>query len=553
MVYLAAVIVVGTLVAMASGKVPTVLALGTGLAIAGITRVAPPAALFSGLSNCGVITVAAMLVIAKGIMATGVITRVTWRLLSTVSTAQQALRRLALPIGVASALVNTTPIVAMLIPAAKELEQTRRVPARQLLLPIAHITTLAGSVTLIGTSSNLLIAGIAAESDVEVGMLSFAAVALPVAIVGAIVIYLTAPWLLRGEPTDTTARMRWRVEIPVSSRANAQGRTAADLGVATTQQFELQSVERWGERLDATTPIEAGDVLIYAATDAGVVALWGSPRFGLAPQRLYEVSVSSGSSGTLRDLEDEGGLRVVAARTTKPLSESPARPGDTCFVTGPSHQALLEHDRVGLWQDAAGRVPQPRNTWIALSILAAVIAAASFGMGPVEVIAFSGALLIVLTGVLSPRSAVRALDWNVLFILAGSVGLGAVVVTSGLADQLAGAIRYLSAGDLLLVVLVFVIMTSLMTNLVTNAATASILTPVALSIAGELGVDPVTLLAVIGTSISLTFINPFSHQSNLMVMDPGGYTFGTFARFGLPLFITSVACAGVVGFVLLRV
>jgi len=552
-IYLAAVIVVGTLVVMASGKVPPVLALGTGLAIAGITRIAPPAALFGGLSNGGVITVAAMLVIAKGVMATGVITRVTWRLLSTVGTARQALRRLALPIGVGSALMNTTPIVAMLIPAAKELEQTRRIPARELLLPIAHITTLAGSVTLIGTSSNLLIAGIAAESDVEVGMLSFAPVALPVAIVGAIVIYLTAPWLLRGQPTDTTVRMRWRVEIPVSSRANAQGRIAADLGVATTQQFELQSVERSGERLDVTTPIAAGDVLIYAATDDGVVALWGSPRFGLAPQRLYEVSVSSGGLGTLRDLEEEGGLRVVAARTTKPLSESPAVPGDTCFVTSPSHQALLEHDGVALWQDAAGRVPHPRNTWIALSTLAAVIVAASFGMGPVEVIAFSGALLIVLTGVISPSSAVRALDWNVLFILAGSVGLGAVVVSSGLADVLAGAIRYLSAGNLLLVVLVFVVTTSLMTNLVTNAATASILTPVAVSIAGELGVDAVTLLAVIGTCISLTFINPYSHQSNLMVMDPGGYTFRTFARFGLPLFITSVACAGVVGFVLLRV
>jgi di/tricarboxylate transporter len=551
-IYLAAVIVVGTLVVMASGKVPPVLALGTGLAIAGITRVAPPAALFGGLSNGGVITVAAMLVIAKGVMSTGVITRVTWRLLSTVGTARQALRRLALPIGVGSALINTKPIVAMLIPAAKELEQTRRIPARELLLPIAHITTLAGSVTLIGTSSNLLIAGIAAEGEVKVGMLSFAPVALPVAIVGAIVIYLTAPRLLHGRPTDTMVRMRWRVEIPVSSRANAQGRTAADLGVATTQQFELQSVDRLGERLDVTTPIKAGDVLIYAATEAGVVALWGSPRFGLAPQRLYEVSVSSGGSGTLSDLEDEGGLRVIAARTTKPLSESPAVPGDTCFVTSPSHQALLEHDGVALWQDAAGRVPQPRNTWIALSTLAAVIVAASFGMGPVEVIAFSGALLMVLTGVISPRSAVRALDWNVLFILAGSVGLGAVVVSSGLADVLAGAIRYLSAGNLLLVVLVFVVTTSLMTNLVTNAATASILTPVALSIAGELGVDAVTLLAVIGTCISLTFINPFSHQSNLMVMDPGGYTSTAFARFGLPLFIVSATCAGAVGLVLLR-
>ena len=173
-------------------------------------------------------------------------------------------------------------------------------------------------------------------------------------------------------------------------------------------------------------------------------------------------------------------------------------------------------------------------------------------MGPIEVIAFGGALLTVLTGILTPRSAARALDWNVLFILAGSVGLGAVVVSSGLADALAGAIRYLSSGNLLLVVVVFVVTTSLMTNVVTNAATASILTPVALSISSELGVDPVTLLAVIATSISLTFINPLSHQSNLMVMDPGGYTPAAFARFGLPLFIASATCAGVVGFVFLR-
>ncbi len=552
MIYLAAVIVVGTLVAMTSGKVPSVLALGTGLAIAGLTRVAAPGEIFAGLSNGGVITVAAMLVIAKGIVATGAITRVTWRLLSTVTTARQALRRLALPIGVGSSLMNTTPIVAMLIPATKELEQTRRIPARELLLPIAHITTLAGSVTLIGTSSNLLIAGIAATSNVTVTMLSFAPVALPVAVVGTIVIYLTAPLLLRGEPVSTSTRRRWRVEIPVSSRANAQGRAAADIGVATTQQYRLEAVERLGERLDATTTIEIGDVLVYTATDAGVAALWRSPRFGLAPQRLYEVSVSAGGSGTLRDLEDEAGLRVIAARTVKPLRESPAVPGETCFVTSPSHQALHDHDGVALWQDAAGRVPQPRNTWIAVSVLAAVILGASFGIAPVELIAFSGALLMVLTGVITPRSAVRALDWNVLFILAGSVGLGSVVVSSGLADKVAEAIRYVSSGSLLLVVLVFVGVTALMTNLVTNAATASILTPVALSIAGELGVDPVTLLAVIGTSISLTFINPFSHQSNLMVMDPGGYSSTTFARFGVPLLLASVICTGVVGYLLLQ-
>ena len=91
-----------------------------------------------------------------------------------------------------------------------------------------------------------------------------------------------------------------------------------------------------------------------------------------------------------------------------------------------------------------------------------------------------------------------------------------------------------------------------MTNLVTNAAAASILTPVAMSIAGELGVDPVTLLAVIGTCISLTFINPFSHQSNLMVMRPGGYTFGTFARFGAPLIAAGLLSVIAVAYLLIR-
>lgn len=143
----------------------------------------------------------------------------------------------------------------------------------------------------------------------------------------------------------------------------------------------------------------------------------------------------------------------------------------------------------------------------------------------------------LLTGVLTATSAVRGLDWNVLFILAGSVGLGNVVVSSGLADLISEAIRYLSAGSVLLVVIVFVLTTALMTNLVTNAATAAILTPVALAIAPELGLDPVLLLALIGTCISFTLLNPFSHQSNLMVMGPGGYTNTSFARFGTRYFL----------------
>ena len=103
----------------------------------------------------------------------------------------------------------------------------------------------------------------------------------------------------------------------------------------------------------------------------------------------------------------------------------------------------------------------------------------------------------------------------------------------------------------LLVVIVFVVTTAIMTNLVTNAATAAILTPVGLGISAELGLNPVLILALIGTCISLTFLNPFSHQSNLMVMGPGGYSFATFARFGVPLYLVSIVVASTVGYLLL--
>lgn len=200
MIYVAAAIVILTLVAMASGKVPPVLALAAAISVAAILGIAEPSQLFAGLSNGGVITVAAMLVIAKGVIHTGVVTRVAWRLLSSVTTASQTLGRLILPVGAASAMMNTTPIVAMLIPAVKELQQTRGIPARQVLLPIAHVTTLAGSTTLVGTSSNLLIAGIASGSGVEVGMFSFAIIALPVAIVGW-------AWLLFASPAPSRPPM----------------------------------------------------------------------------------------------------------------------------------------------------------------------------------------------------------------------------------------------------------------------------------------------------------------------------------------------------------
>lgn len=551
MAVVAAVIVVLTLVAMTTGRVPAVLALICALVAAGLLGIATPSELFAGLSNAGVVTVAAMLVIAKGVLHTGIVSRVTYRLLSGVTSSSQALRRLIPPVGFVSALINTTPIVAMLIPAAKELQQQSGVPARGVLLPIAHATTLAGSATLIGTSSNLLIAALAAPSGVELSMFSFVPVAVPVALAGWAALLVTAPRMLGGEPTIAEREFAWQTEIPISAGANAVGRTAAELGIYSTSEFKLQEVLRWGKPIAADSPLEVDDVLVYRTTEVGVRILWGSPRFGSSPQRLYLVAVADNEQATVRDLEENEDVKVVAAQTGKRLRDAHAEPGALCLVAAGSAEALAGHPLVALWQQATGKAPQTAKTSIALTILAAVITAGTLGLGPVELIAVAGAVLMVLTGVLTPRSAARALNWNILAIIAGSIGLGTIVVNSGLGDYISEAILSLAGGSTALIVLVIVVGTTVLTNIVTNAAAAAILTPVVLTIAAGTALNPLILLILVGTCISFTFLNPFSHQSNLMVMRPGGYSTRTFVRFGIPLTAVSLLTVFGVGWALL--
>ena len=293
-------------------------------------------------------------------------------------------------------------------------------------------------------------------------------------------------------------------------------------------------------------------MLTFSATEAGVSALWRSPLFGHSPQRLYATTIKLAEGKTLHDFEGDS-LRVVAARTDRPLRDTVPAPGDTCFVTTDNVDAIEQNEAFALWQSAAGRAPQPGNTWIAVGIMGAVIASATLGLLPIVLAAVAGAVLMVLTGVLTPGAAGRALDWKVLFVIAGSVGLGAIVVSSGLADLIAGGVRLASGGSELLFVIAFAAITTLMTNFITNAAAASMLTPVGLAIAREYGIDPTVMLALIGTCISFTFLNPFGHQTNMMVMRPGGYTTATFLRFGAPVLLAALVTAAAAAYLLIRI
>ncbi len=538
-----AIIVLVALVLIVSGRVPAILVLLCALLVAAFAGIATPDELFAGLSNAGVITIAAMLVIAKGVLGTGVVSRVTYRLLSGVTSVGQTLRRLIPPVGLLSALINTTSIMAMLIPAAKELEQQSGVPARGVLLPVTHATTLAGSATLIGAGSNLLIAGLAEPAGIHLTMFSFVPVAVPVALAGWAVLLLTAPRLQRSQTEAPARNLSWRAEITLSGSATSIGQSPTELGIAATPEFELVEVRRWGTPVPAGTALAAGDSMIYRATEAGVRMLWGSSWLGLAPQDLYLVSISADEQATIRELEQDGDILVVAAETESPLHQTAAKPGALCLVSAGSTDVLARHPMVALCRRVAEQAPQPAKTGIALAIMAAVIVAGTVGLSSVEVVAMAGAILMVLTGVLTPHSAVRALNWNILGIMAGSIGLGTIVIKSGLGEVISSAIVGLSGGHTLLIVVVFAVVTTMTTNLVTNSAAAGILAPVAMAVAASAGLDPVVLLALIGTCISMTFLNPIAQPTTLMVMGPGGYSTKTFVRFGIPVTVVCLIVA----------
>ena len=268
------------------------------------------------------------------------------------------------------------------------------------------------------------------------GMLSYAPVALPVMLVGWIVIYLAAPRLLRGRATSEEAVREWRVEIPVEGRASSQGRRRAawaSPGPRSTSWSRSSTRARCRARGDHRGGRRPR---VHGHRDGGPGAL-GEPVLRHAPDRLYAVTIRSGSGTEVRS--SRRGPHVVAARSATPLREPACHQG-TVLRLGAEVGAVRAHAPVGLWQDAASRVPQPRGPGSRGHPRGRHPDRVRRGV-PIELAAVAGAVLMVLTGVLRAGQAARAIDLNIMGILAGSIGLGVIVVTSGLADVLADVVR----------------------------------------------------------------------------------------------------------------
>jgi di/tricarboxylate transporter len=525
---------------------------------------------FAGFSNPAPITVALLYVVAEAVSRTGVLQPLVSGALGANDTDTRGLMRILAPVAGASSVLNNTPIVAMLVPEITGWSMRRGHAPSRLLMPLSFAAILGGTITLIGTSTNLIISGLLEASGAEpLGFFEITPIGAPITVVGIGMITLLAPRVLpdRRSSSDDLgeATREFVIDMVVTPGGALDGAQVEDGGLRHLSGVFLVALVRGDDVIAPVLPssvVRGDDRLRFAGRVDDVMDLMKIPglesgehdqfrEFDASELSFYEVVIGAASpllNRTLKEARFRGRYQaaVVAIhragqRVEAKLGEVPLRVGDTLvLVADPEFSGRWRNRTDFLLISPVGRRPvaDRRGAKRTLLITAAAILAAASGAIAVLNAILAAALLLVLVGVLTPGQAKNAVDIDVVVTMAGGFGLAAGMRASGLAeiiaDGLVSSFGILgSVGALLGVVLA----TMLLTELVSNAAAALLVFPIAVAAADSLGADPRGFAIAVAVAASASFLSPVGYQTNTMVYGPGGYRYLDYLRLGLPLSI----------------
>ncbi|HKK09044.1 MAG TPA: SLC13 family permease [Gemmatimonadota bacterium] len=534
----------------------------------------------SGFSNPVLLTIAGLLVVAAGLRATGALEAVTDLVLGRSRSVRQALARMTGTTAAASAFLNNTGIVAMGIPAVTRWARRRGVAPSRLLIPLSYASILGGVCTLIGTSTNLVVDGLLKSHGLAgFSFFELAAVGVPVALLGLVYLLVVAPRLLpdRSEAqADAETAREYLSEMALSAPSPLIGRTVEEAGLRHLPGLFLVRIERETGIVAPVGPGErlaAGDHLTFAGLAATIVDLRRfrglEPAAGVEPGErhpapadgealeLHEAVVSPGSPlvGTsIRETSFRARYNAVVIavhrhgeRIEKRIGDIVLRPGDTLMLEAAAGFDRAFRDSTDFYLVSRvddSTAPRYGRQGMAAGILAAVVVLAATGLVPITLAAAGGGLAMVVSGCLTVGEAKRAVDWSLLVVIGSALGIAVAMERSGAAEILARGVLDASMGLGPVGVLAGVFAATLVvTELITNNAAAALMFPVALSVAGDLGLAARPLLVAVTLAASLSMSTPLGYQTNLMVYGPGGYRFTDFTKVGLPLQLAAGALA----------
>lgn len=575
-----------TLALLITNAVPTSVAMLLGLTAMLFFKIIPPEKALVGFSNSGVVTVAILFIVAEGIQRTSVLLPIFRFILGRPRMITEAQLRIMVPVALISAFLNNTPVVAMLIPVVQSWSRRANFPVSKLLMPLNNAAILGGTLTLLGTSTNLVVHGLTKEKDIFEGqglpIFGITSVGAILLVVGLIYMSIFSLFLLRDRgQTGVGAIIRnpreYTVALLVQDRSPIVGDTVEEAGLRHLQGLYLVEVTRNdGTLIPAVAPdtkIEAGDTLLFAGVVETVTELYHIP--GLVPaagqsqkmkierhhRRLVELVISSssmlvGKTAKESQFRSRFSAAIIAVHrqgehVKERIADIKLRAGDTLLAeTGAEFTVRFGKDsNFALVSEVSGSQP-PRedrlHMVIAAIIVIAMIAVATANVLPILSASAIASFLLIATGCLSLTNAAQAVNLQVIITIAASFGISEGMAASQAAKRLADFIVKVFE-PLGFVGLLFGIYigTALLSSVITNNAAVSLMFPIITDIINNEQTFPsndpdketkvLRLLYTLMIGASSSFSTPIGYQTNLMVHGPGGYTFLDWVIFGIPL------------------
>ncbi|MWJ27135.1 TRAP transporter large permease subunit [Halomonas sp. ZH2S] len=554
---------------------PDIILLGAVILLLTLGVIDPSQAL-GGFSNSGLFTVAFMYVLVTSIRETGGIDLLIRHVLKRPDSERTALGRLLIPVAALSGFLNNTPVVATYIPAVMSWSRRLALSPQRFLMPLSFASILGGTMTLFGTSTNLVVHGLLLERDpaLSMGLFDLAWVGVPVAVIGLIYLIVLGPCLLPRRHSASTAfdnPREFTIEMEVAPDGPLVDRSVEEAGLRHLQELFLVEIEREGNIVTVVGPgerLKANDRLVFAGTSDAAVEL--QQIRGLVPsrhgdfslekdfkeRRLVEAVVSDQCQfigkrirdGHFRTLYGAAVLAICRGgeRVAGNLGQVRLQPSDVLLLE--ARPPFIERHRQSrdfllISQLNGAARPVHEKAGLAWAILGGVVMLAAFGLMSMLNATMLGAAAVLLTGCCSVSAAKRGLDTQVLLTIAASFGVGAALESSGAAAQVAQSALALAGGNPLLLLIGVYFLVALLTELVTNNAAAVIVFPIVMASAESLGVNPMPFVVAVMFAASASFLTPIGYQTNLMVYGPGGYHFGDFLRLGGGLNLLTAAVA----------
>ncbi|KCZ57159.1 hypothetical protein HY29_00085 [Hyphomonas beringensis] len=519
----------------------------------------------SAFSNSAPITIGAMFILAASLRRTGVLDALAATVLKVADTSTMgALLLLGATVSIASAFVNNTAVVVILLPIVIELAQRLKISEKKLLIPLSYISILGGTCTLIGTSTNLLVAGVAHESGLErftifeitpVGLVTFAC---------GIAMLLGLGWLLlpkeQGDVKALALDTSYLTDVFVREDSAAEGKLAEAVPELTKKGINIVSLNRGNQRLAITqegAELKAGDRITLRANLEELITLIDSGLFRIGIKlRQHEAGEEEHAHATVTPNDPNIGRRISDmsylsrhAVTVRGLTRFGSLPGpnlanarlkagDRMIIDGTEVELRDLATSSGLVIDRSLKVEPFRRKRgpLAIAILLAVILSSAVLGVPLLITSMIGVGAVLAFGCLTLNDAFEAMDASVLALIVAMLMVGEGLQSAGGVEALVSGLEPVlrMASPFWLVLLIY-LLTSGLTEVVTNTAVAVIMTPLVIAVGGQLGIDPRALVVAVMFGASASFASPIGYQTNTIVHAAGNYRFSDFLKIGVPM------------------